>query len=87
MTLRVYTDVTGMQPKTRMGGLLATRRGPQWAPVPNQPEVRRTRQRQKRSLKLAQIQALQRAGATGQESSKDTGLRFGVEQDLSGYAR
>jgi len=28
MTLRVYTDVTGMQPKTRLGGLL---KEGQWA--------------------------------------------------------
>jgi hypothetical protein len=30
MTLRVYTDVTGMQPKTRMGGLLGDE---EWAPL------------------------------------------------------
>jgi integrase len=30
MTLRVYTDVTGMQPKTRMGGLLADET---WTPL------------------------------------------------------
>lgn len=30
MTLRVYTDVTGMKPQTRMGGLLTDA---EWAPM------------------------------------------------------
>jgi hypothetical protein len=30
MTLRVYTDVTGMRPQTRMGGLLNEA---EWAPL------------------------------------------------------
>jgi hypothetical protein len=30
MTLRVYTDVTGMKPRTRMGGLLSEG---DWAPM------------------------------------------------------
>ncbi len=43
MTLRVDRDVTGMQPRTRMGGLLERTRASYWAPVPNQPEVGRER--------------------------------------------
>ncbi len=34
MTLRVYTDVTGMRPKTRMGGLLGDA---EWAPMGTEP--------------------------------------------------
>ena len=33
MTLRVYTDVTGMKPRTRMGGLLGD---DEWAPFGHQ---------------------------------------------------
>jgi len=37
MTLRVYTDVTGMKPQTRMGGLLTDA---DWAPTgTNGPET------------------------------------------------
>jgi hypothetical protein len=77
MTLRVYTDVTGMRPKTRMGALLGDGELGSWAPVPNQPEVRSRRQPLSRSQKVPQLQAQRGAGATGLEpaTSGVTGRR------------
>jgi len=40
MTLRVYTDVTGMKPQTRMGGLLGEGDWAQKAPVPNETDAK-----------------------------------------------
>jgi hypothetical protein len=41
MTLRVYTDVTGMKPRTRMGGLLGD---DEWAPFGHQDDPDRGQQ-------------------------------------------
>ena len=77
MTLRVYTDVTGCGPRPGWVACSATTTGVHWAPVPKQTEVRRMRKRRRRSPKVPQLQALQRAGATGLEpaTSGVTGRR------------
>jgi hypothetical protein len=76
MTLRIYTDVTGMRPKTRLGALL---RDVDWALMGTGAISRTTRARKRalqRRRKRADLQALLRAGATGLEpaTSGVTGL-------------
>jgi len=88
MTLRVYTDVTGVKPRTRMGGLLGD---DEWAPSGHQEdgtEASGTRQPPGTSRKVAQMQARREAGATGLEpaTSGVTGeVRRTTRRARSGY--
>jgi hypothetical protein len=74
MTHRVYTDATGMKPRTRMGGL---RGDGEWATKGTQTEVGTTRKPLRSVSKKAQIQAQLDTGATGLEpaTSGVTGRR------------
>jgi integrase len=72
MTLRVYTDVTGQRPRTRMAGVLGTG---QWAPMgtsEGSPEVEPGGQ-----LSLDQLETAAVAGGTGNGSdgTRTRGLR------------
>ena len=66
MTLRVYTDVTGMKPQTRMGGLVGD---DEWAPFGHQ-EAQDGGQRDETAAEekpnVPQMQA-RRGGATERE--------------------
>jgi hypothetical protein len=77
MTLRVYTDVTGMRPRTRLGGLLGDA---DWAAMGRNADLGSGKvdsHSRQTSLKHAQMQALQETGATGLEpaTSGVTGRR------------
>jgi hypothetical protein len=80
MTLRVYTDVTNMRPRTRLGGLLSES---EWAPLGTNPDKGQIRHNgptlanRRRSPKPACLQRFRRTGATGLEpaASGVTGRR------------
>jgi hypothetical protein len=80
MTLRVYTDVTNMRPRTRLGGLLSES---DWAPLGTNPDKGQIRHNgptlanRRRSPKPACLQRFRRTGATGLEpaASGVTGRR------------
>jgi integrase len=74
MTLRVYTDVTGMRPQTSMGGLLGDA---EWALAPIRSAAGPTTRRPLRSPQPARLQGIQVTGATGLEpaASGVTGRR------------
>ena len=77
MTLRVYTDVTGMKPRTSHSGLLGDEN---WFPLGTGAQTtgsQGTRHPQTTSLKTARMQAHAETGATGLEpaTSGVTGRR------------
>ena len=77
MTLRVYTDVTGMRPKTRMGGLLGDDKWGSLGTSAQSNGGQETGRPPSLSRKVPQLQARRGAGATGLEpaTSGVTGRR------------
>ncbi len=77
MTLRVYTDVTGMKPRTRMGGLLGDEN---WSPLGTSAQTtggQEDKTPDEKEVESPQVQAQRGAGATGLEpaTSGVTGRR------------
>jgi hypothetical protein len=77
MTLRVYTDVTGMRPKTRMGGPLGDGN---WGSLGTSAQAnggQEDKTAAEEGLKVPQLQAQPETGATGLEpaTSGVTGRR------------